>query len=57
MDQEKIMEFQNLGAKNFYATNREIPDTCTAITFLTTRVRSPNEDDREKLVHMITIQT
>jgi hypothetical protein len=37
--QAKEVEFHNLVAKTLYATKRARPDTCTAITFLTTRVR------------------
>ena len=53
LDQDKVVESQNIVAKNLYATRRERPDTCTAITFLTTRVRSPAEDDCAKLVHLM----
>ena len=38
IDQEKVVEFQNLVAKTLYATKQAIPDTCTNITFITTRV-------------------
>jgi hypothetical protein len=37
--QNKDVEFHNLVAKAVYATKRASPDTCTAIAFLTTRVR------------------
>jgi hypothetical protein len=30
-----------------------MPDTCTAITFLTTRVREPDKEDWTKLVHLM----
>jgi hypothetical protein len=36
-----------------YATKRARPDTCTAIAFLTTRVREPDKDDWTKLVHLM----
>jgi hypothetical protein len=55
-DCEKLqpsMEFHNLVAKTLYATKRARPDTCTAIAFLTTRVRAPDKDDWTKLVHLI----
>jgi len=42
-----------LVAKTLYATKRARPDTCTAIAFLTTRVRAPDEDDWTKLVHLM----
>jgi Zn-finger protein len=42
----KAVEFHNLVAKTLYATKRATrPDTCTAIAFLTTRVRAPDKDD------------
>jgi hypothetical protein len=34
--QDKAVEFHNLVSKTLYSTKRAIPDTCTAITFLTT---------------------
>ena len=45
MDHEKFKDFQNIVSKTLYATKRERPDTCTSITFLTTRVRAPNKYD------------
>jgi hypothetical protein len=51
--QAKAVEFHNLVAKNLYATKRARPDTYTAITFLTTRVREPDKDDWTKLVHLM----
>jgi hypothetical protein len=50
---EKAVEFHNLVAKTLYATKRARPDTCTAIAFLTTRVREPDKDDWKKMVHMM----
>jgi hypothetical protein len=50
---EKAVEFHNLVAKTLYATKRARPDTCTAIAFLTTRVRAPNKDDWNKLIHLM----
>jgi hypothetical protein len=38
LKQEEDVEFHNLVAKTLYSTKRARPDTCTAITFLTTRV-------------------
>jgi hypothetical protein len=49
----KAVEFHNLVAKTLYATKRARPDTCTAIAFLTTRVRAPDKDDWTKLVHLM----
>jgi len=49
----RVVEFHNLVAKMLYATKRARPDTCTAIAFLTTRVRAPDKDDWAKLVHLM----
>jgi hypothetical protein len=50
----KAVEFHNLVAKTLYATKRASrPDTCTAIAFLTTRVRARDKDDWTKLVHLM----
>jgi hypothetical protein len=51
--QDKAVEFHNLVAKTLYATKRVRPDTCTAIVFLTTRVRDPDKEDWTKLVHLM----
>jgi hypothetical protein len=40
-------------AKTLYATKRARPDTCTAVAFLTTRVREPDQDDWAKMVHLM----
>jgi hypothetical protein len=53
LEQDKAVEFHNLVVKTLYTTNRVRPDTCTAIAFLTTRVRAPNKDDWTKLVHLV----
>jgi hypothetical protein len=50
--QVKAVEFHNLVANTLYATKRARPDTCTAIAFLTTRVRETDKDDWTKLVHL-----
>jgi hypothetical protein len=50
---EKAVHFHNLVAKTLYATKQARPDTCTAIAFLTTRVRAPDKDDWKKLVHLM----
>jgi hypothetical protein len=49
----KAVEFHNLVAKTLYTTKRARPDTCTAIVFLTTRVREPDKDDWNKLVYLM----
>jgi hypothetical protein len=51
--QAKAVEFHNLVANTLYATKRARPDTCTAIAFLTTRVRELDTDDWTKLVHLM----
>jgi hypothetical protein len=51
--QDQAVEFHNLLAKTVYATKQARPDTCTAIAFLTTRVRDPDKDDWTKLVHLM----
>jgi hypothetical protein len=51
--QVKAVEVHNLVAKTLYATKRARPDTCTAIAFLTTRVREPDKDHWTKLVHLM----
>jgi hypothetical protein len=53
LKQDKAVEFHNLVAKTLYSTKQARPDTCTAITFLTTRVRAPDKDDWNKLVHLM----
>jgi hypothetical protein len=53
LKQDKAVEFHNLVAKTLYSTKRARPDTCTAITFLTTRVRAPDKDDWNKLIHLM----
>jgi hypothetical protein len=40
-------------AKALYVTKRHRPDISLAIAFLTTRVRSPNTEDWEKLHHLM----
>jgi hypothetical protein len=51
--QAKAVEFHNLVAKTLYTTKRARPYTCTAIAFLTTRVREPDKEDWTKLVHLM----
>ena len=45
--------FHHLVAKTLYVTKRARPDTCTAVAYLTTRVREPDKDDWTKMVHMM----
>jgi hypothetical protein len=51
--QAKAVEFHNLVTKTLYATKRARWDTCTAIAFLTMRLRDPDKDDWTKLVHLM----
>jgi hypothetical protein len=53
LKQYKAVEFHNLVANILYSAKRARPDTCTAIAFLTTRVRSPDKDDWNKLIHLM----
>jgi hypothetical protein len=53
LDKDKSTVFHNLVAKTLFATKRARPDTCTAIAFLTTRVRAPTIDDWRKLSHLM----
>jgi hypothetical protein len=53
LKEKQATEFHNLVAKTLYATKRARPDTCTAVAFLTTRVREPDKDDWAKMVHMM----
>jgi hypothetical protein len=53
LKQDKAVEFHKLVANTLYSTKRAMPDTCTAIAFLTTRVRAPDKDDWNKLVHFM----
>jgi hypothetical protein len=46
-------DFHTIAAKTLYANKRARPDICLSIAFLTTRVRTPNKDDWEKLPHLM----
>jgi hypothetical protein len=46
-------KFHSLVAKMLFATKRARPDTGTAVSYLTTRVREPDRDDWRKLVHLM----
>ena len=50
---KRAEQFHRLVAKILFATKRARPDTGLSISYLTTRVRSPNQDDWNKLVHLI----
>jgi hypothetical protein len=49
----KAVQFHNIVAKTLYTTKRARPDTCTSISFLTTRVREPDKDDWVKMSHLM----
>jgi hypothetical protein len=53
LDDTKAKAFHNLVAKTLHAAKRARPDTCTAVAFITTRVREPDTDDWAKLTHMM----
>jgi hypothetical protein len=53
LDKRKKEQFHNIVAKMLYATKRARPDTCTAVAFLTTRVRDPDKDDWRKMCHLM----
>jgi hypothetical protein len=57
-DCEKLPEnmaadFHTVVAKTLYVTKRARPDVCLSVAFLTTRVRAPNIDHWEKLMHLV----
>ena len=45
--------FHKIVAMMLYVTKRAWPDAALSIAFLTTRVRGPDEDDWQKLGHLI----
>ena len=50
---EKALIFHNATAKALYLCKRARPDIQTAVSFLTTRVKEPDEDDWKKLIRMM----
>jgi hypothetical protein len=50
---EAAAAFHTIVAKTLYITKRARPDISLAIAFLTTRARSPNNEDWEKLHHLM----
>ena len=52
LSKEKAKTFHTLIAKMLFATKRARPDTGTAISYLTTRVREPDQIDWLKMVHL-----
>ena len=53
IDNSRVKVFQTIVAKALFATKRSRPDIHTTVTFLTTRVRGPNEDNWKKLIRLI----
>ena len=53
LDPVKAKAFHNIVAKALYVMKRARPDISVAIAFLTTRVRSPDQQDWEKLSHLM----
>lgn len=53
LSEKKAKVFHNFAARGLFATKRSRPDIHTAIAFLTTRVREPDEDDWKKLQRMM----
>ena len=50
---EKSEQFHSVVVKMLFATKRDRPDTGTAVSFMTTRVRETDEDYWSKLKHLI----
>ena len=53
LPQKQHTVFHHFVAKCLFATKRSRPDIAVAVAFLTTRVKSPDQDDWKKLVRMI----
>ena len=53
LGEEKASEFHHLTAKLLYLSNHARPDLQTAVSFLATRMREPDEDDYKKLCRCI----
>ena len=57
-DRPKISEklsvgFHRVVEKTLFTTNRSRPDSSTSLSFLTTRVKHPDEDDWSNLGHLV----
>ena len=50
---DKAKMSYNIVAKNLYTTNQARPYTCTAVEFLTTRVKQPKKDECCNLSHLM----
>ena len=53
LDEKKTQTFHTYVAKALFAIMHARPDIHTGVAFLTTRVMTPDEDDRKKLFRMI----
>ena len=53
ISEEKAIIFHTMVAKGLFLCKRARPDIHTAIAFLSTRVREPDEDDWKKLIRMM----
>ena len=53
LPKERLTIFHHFVAKCLFVTKRSRPDIAVAVAFLTTRVKSPDEDDWKKLIRMI----
>ena len=53
LDEPKAQLFHPIVAKLLFLCKRSWPDLSTAIAFITTRVKCPDEDDYKKLTHVI----
>ena len=53
IDSERADIFHTIVAKGLFLTKRARPDIMTAIAFLSTRVREPDEDDWKKLIRLL----
>jgi hypothetical protein len=53
LDKKRAEEFHTFVAKGLFACKRARPDIHTAISALCTRVKSPNEDDWNKLIRLL----
>ena len=53
LDPVKAKTFHNIVAKALYVMKRARPDISVAIAFLTTRVRAPDQQDWDKLSHLM----
>ena len=53
LNEQKAQTFHTFTAKDLFATKQARPDIHTSFAFLTTRVICPDEDDWNKLLHMM----